>query len=76
MCFPETPRVEVRSSEDVFDLLVADEDRIEIENQFRNMNRLFQLYLEDNIIQQSIEIVPEEFEDNSSETVPSQIYQE
>jgi hypothetical protein len=49
MYFSGTLKVEVRSSEDVFDLLVADEDRIDIENQFRNMNRLFQLYLEDNL---------------------------
>lgn len=70
MCFPATPRIEVRSSEDVFDLLVADEDRIEIENQFRNMNRLFQLHLEDNFIQQPIDVAPQGFEDNSSERLP------
>jgi hypothetical protein len=63
MCFSATSKVEVQSSEDVFDLLVANEERIEIENQFRNTNIFFQLNLEDGFVQQSIEVAPEESED-------------
>lgn len=63
MCFPATSRVEVRSSEDVFDLLIADVERIEIENQIRNTNRFFQLNLEDGFVEQPIDVAPEESED-------------
>jgi len=66
MCFPKTPKVELQSSEDVFDLLLTDAERIEIENPihktifFLNLDlveRFFQLEI------QPIDIASAEFED-------------
>lgn len=46
------------SSKDVFDLLTTDEERIEINNQLRITNRLFQINLENGFLQ--VPIVPKE----------------
>jgi len=45
MCFVPTPRAEY-SSKDVFNLLIAEEEQIKVENHLRIVNGFFQLLLE------------------------------
>lgn len=47
MCFPEQPTIEC-SSEDVFDLLILDSERIETETSLRQTNQLFNEIFEEN----------------------------
>jgi len=51
MYFPQTPRVELQSSEDVFDLLVVEEEQTEIKNQFCITNKFFQLSFQNRFFQ-------------------------
>jgi len=67
MCFPETPRVKLLSSEDVFNLLVIEAEWTEIKNQFHIPIRFFQLYIEDGFFQvatQPVELATKEPEDD------------
>lgn len=57
MCFPERPNDAYNSSEDVFDLLIEDNDREEVEIQLRNTNTLFNEFFQIPINEESLPVI-------------------
>jgi len=72
MCFSERPRIELNSSEDVFELLVVEEEeeRIEIQAQLRFLNIFFQHNIQDGFLQGPIQPVESAIEEPEDEELP------